>query len=208
MKNDLPGRWIRKGIKTSRLTGGQAFTDTAMKGENFAYQLGIFALKDIKNITVIFSNLKNSNGKIISAKNMSCLNTNGTDYTGKAMEKTVDVENGTVQPMGCLVNVPENISPGKYSGKVRVMASNNSSSKEINITLVVTNQTAKNHGVNEPWKMTRLTWLNSTMAQENTVIAPYTPLSVSGNTISLLGRKVILDNSGLPEQFKLFLHRK
>ena len=197
MKNDLPERWIKKGIKTS-------FTDTAMKGENFAYQLGIFALQDLKNITVIFSDLRNKNGKIISTKNMSCLNTEGTDYTGQPMEKNVNVEKGKIQPLWCLVNVPENISPGKYSGKVRVMESNKSSSKEINISLVVTNETAKNHGVDEPWKMTRLTWLNSTMAQENTVIAPYTPLSVSGNTISLLGRKVILDNTGLPKQIQTF----
>ncbi len=197
MKNDLPKRWIEKGIKTS-------FTDTAIKGENFAYQLGIYALQDLKNITVLFSDLKNQNGKIISAKNMSCLNTDGTDYEGKPMKKTVEVEKGNVQPLWCLINIPENISPGKYSGKVRVIASNNSSSKEINITLVVTNEIAKNHGADEPWKMTRLTWLNSTMAQDNTVIAPYTALKVSGKEISLLGRKVMLDNSGLPAQIQTF----
>ena len=197
MKTDLPERWIEKGIKTS-------FTDAAMKGENFAYQLGIYALEDLKNITVHFSDLKSANGKIISTKNMSCLNTGGTDYTGNPLHKIVDIEKRNVQALWCLINVPENISAGKYSGKVRVTTSNNSSSKEINITIVVTNKTAKNHGVNEPWKMTRLTWLNSTMGQENTVIAPYTALKVSGNTISLLGRKVILDNSGLPKQIQTF----
>jgi hypothetical protein len=196
MKNDLPQRWIKKGIKTS-------FTDTAMKGENFAYQLAIYALQNIKNVQLHFSDLKNNDGKIISIKNMSCLNTDGTDYTGKPLHKIVDVEKGNVQPLWCLVNVPQNISAGKYSGKVTVTTANNSS-KSIDITLIVTNQTAKNHGVNEPWKMTRLTWLNSTMAQENTVIAPYTPLKVSGNEISLLGRKVILDNSGLPKQIQTF----
>ena len=197
MKNDLPERWIEKGVKSS-------FTDTALKGENFAYQLGIFALQDLKDVTVIFSNLKNVNGKIISTENMSCLNTNGIDYTGQPMEKNVDIEKGKVHALWCLVNIPENISAGKYSGKVTVMASNNSSSKEINIVLVVKNETAINHGVNEPWKMTRLTWLNSTMAQANTVIAPYTPLIVSGNTISLLGRKVMLDDNGLPKQIQTF----
>jgi hypothetical protein len=196
MQDDLPKRWIEKGSKT-------LFTDTAMKGENFAYQLGVYALQDVKNITVHFSDLKNTNGKIISAKNMSCLNTNGTDYTGKPMQKNVNVDKGNVQALWCLVNIPGNISAGKYSGKVRVTGSNNFS-KEINIAIVVANKTAKDRGVNEPWKMTRLTWLNSTMAQENTVIAPYTALQVSGNTISLLGRKVILDNSGLPKQIQTF----
>jgi hypothetical protein len=196
MKNDLPERWIKKGIKSR-------FTDTAMKGENFAYQLGIYALQDIKNIQLDFSDLKNENGKMISAKNMSCLNTDGMDYTGRPLHKTVDIEKGKIQPLWCLINIPQNISTGKYSGKVTVSSENNSS-KDIQITIVVTNSVAKNHGVNEPWKMTRLTWLNSTMAQDNTVIAPYTALKVSGNTISLLGRKMILDNSGLPKQIQTF----
>lgn len=197
MKNDLPERWIEKGIKTS-------FTDTAMKGENFAFQLGIFALQNIQDIQLHFSDLKSNNGKIIGAKKMSCLNTDGTDYTGKPMHKNVDVEKGKVQALWSLTNIPENTSPGKYSGKVTVTSGNNSMSKTIKVILFVTNQTAKNHGVNEPWKMTRLTWLNSTMAQENTVIAPYTALKVSGNTISLLGRKVILDKTGLPKQIQTF----
>ena len=197
MKNDLPERWIEKGIKT-------AFTDTAMKGENFAYQLGIYALENIKNIKLHFSDLRNKNGQTISSKNMSCLNTGGTDYTGKPMQKTVDIEKEKVQPMWCLVDVPQNAAPGKYFGKVIITSDNNSSGKEIIIELVVKNETAKNHGVNEPWKMTRLKWLNSTMAQDNTVIAPYTSLKVSGDTISLLGRKVILDDNGLPKQIQTF----
>ncbi len=97
---------------------------------------------------------------------------------------------------------------GNILGKVIVTSDNAPSAKEIDIQLVVKNGTAKNHGVNEPWKMTRLTWLNSTMAKANTVIAPYTPLQISGDTISLLGRKVILDDNGLLNKFKLFSHLK
>jgi len=52
--------------------------------------------------------------------------------------------------------------------------------------------------------MTRLRWLNSTMAQENTVIAPYTPLIVKGNTVSLLGRKVEVNKDGFPAQIQTF----
>ena len=132
MKNDLPKRWIEKGIKTS-------FADTAMKGENFAYQLGIYALEDLKNITVHFSDLKDENGNIISEKNMSCLNTSGTDYEGKPMQKIVDVEKGNVQPLWCLINIPENTSAGKYTGKVIVTSDNNSVAREITLLLVVKN---------------------------------------------------------------------
>jgi hypothetical protein len=197
MTDDLPERWIKKERNNS-------FMDTAMKGENFAYQLGMYALQHIKNLKIQFSDLKNNNGKIISARNMSCLNTVGTNYEGKPMHKVVDIEKGKVQALWCMINVPQNISAGKYTGKVSVKTGNNSASKEIKIELLVTNEIAKDNGVNEPWKMTRLKWLNSTMAQENTVIAPYTALKVSGNIISLLGRKLILDSTGLPNQIQTF----
>ncbi len=197
MKNDLPERWTDKGLQDT-------FRDTVLPGENFAYQLGVFALQNIQNIQLHFSDLKNKDGQIISAKKMSCLNTEGTDYTGKPMQINVDIEKGKVQPIWCLIDVPQNATPGKYFGKVKVTSANNSVATEVNIELLVKNETAKNHGVNEPWKMTRLKWLNSTMAQDNTVIAPYTPLEISGNSISLLGRKVILDDDGLPKQIQTF----
>ena len=197
MVNDLPQRWIENKPQNS-------FSDTAMRGENSAYQLGIYALQNIDNIKVRFSNLRNNKGKMISSKNMSCLNTDGVDYTGKPMHPIVNINQGKVQALWCMVDVPENTSPGKYSGKIIVYSDNVSPGKEINIELVVKNETAKNHGVNEPWKMTRLEWLNSTLAQDNTVIAPYTPLEISGNTISLLGRKVELNKDGFPKQIQTF----
>ncbi len=44
--------------------------------------------------------------------------------------------------------------------------------------LKVNDAVSKKGGINEPQKETRLTWLNSTMAQENEVIKPYIPLKV------------------------------
>lgn len=197
MKNDLPKRWIEKGIKSS-------FSDTALRGENFAYQLGVYALEDLQNVSVRFSDLNAGTGKVIPSKDMTCLNTTGIYYTGQPMAKKVDIKKGEVQPMWCLINIPENVPSGKYSGKIYVTTDPITLPKEISINLVVKNEVAKDHGVNEPWKMTRLTWLNSTMAQENTVIAPYTPLKVAGNTIDLLGRRVTLDEDGLPKQIQTF----
>ena len=196
MTNDLPQRWIQKGVQKS-------FTDTALKDENFAYQLGVYALKDLQNVQVKFTDLVSSNGDKITAQNISCLNTDGTSYNSKPLHFTVNVSANKIQPMWCLVDVPQQIAAGLYHGKATVTADNNPST-EIELNIFVSNETAKNNGVDEPWKMTRLKWLNSTMAQENTVIKPYTPLKVAGNTISLLGRKIILNDDGLPKQIQTF----
>jgi hypothetical protein len=60
MKNRLPARWIQKGIAPS-------FTGKADKGENYTFQLAVYPLQDLENVSVSFSDLS-SNGKKIAAK--------------------------------------------------------------------------------------------------------------------------------------------
>ncbi|MDQ2720865.1 MAG: DUF6067 family protein [Bacteroidota bacterium] len=196
MTTDLPERWIEKGIQ-------KTFTDTALKNENFSFQLGVYALMEMKNVKIKFTDLKSSNGTIISSKNISCINTDGTGYDAKPLHFTVNIATGKVQPLWCLIDVPKDIPSGLYRGKATVISQKDYPT-EVQLNIFINDKTIAGGGVKEPWKMTRLKWLNSTMAQDNTVIAPYTTLKVSGNTISLLGRKVILDNDGLPKQIQTF----
>ncbi|MES2418045.1 MAG: glycoside hydrolase domain-containing protein [Bacteroidota bacterium] len=196
MTNDIPQRWI---IKDAQKT----FTAKALRGENFSFQLGIYALKDLQNIKLKFNDLIDKSGNKIAAKLISCLNTNGVAYDGNNFTKEVNVASNKVQALWCLLTVPVNTKAGRYSGNVVVTVAN-APTQTIKLNLMVDPQLSKENGINEPWKQTRLTWLNSTLAQKNTVIAPYTPLQVQGNTISLLGRKVELDNSGFPKQIQTF----
>lgn len=200
MVKDLPQRWIMAGPKNS-------FSDEARKGENFAFQLGIYANQDIRNVQVAFSDLKSSKGESISSNSIYCINTNGINWDGKPLIKRVDVTKGHVQALWCGIDIPKDIKAGSYSGIATVKV-DNSYSKDINLTINVNDQVLTDGGVNEPWKQTRLKWLNSTLAQENTVIPPYTPLVVKGKTISLLGRKVELNNDGFPKSIQAFLPLK
>jgi len=197
MKHELPQRWILKGVKN-------VFAGEAKRGENYAYQLGIYPVtKDLSGVKLTFSTLKSKTGRQISAKVMSCLNTNGVDFRGGAFNHSVDVVKGDVQAMWCLVNIPSTTLAGTYSGYVIVSAKNAENTK-IGIRLTVDNAIAVKGGVNEPWKQTRLTWLNSTIAQKNEVIKPYIPLVVKDNSIALLGRKVILDKTGFPKNIETY----
>ncbi len=196
MTNDLPQRWIENGPKNN-------FKSVALKGENFAFQLGLYALQNMENVKIKFSDLTSSSGKVISSSDLFCINTNGIGYDGTHFVKQLNVEQGKVQPLWCGIDVPENAIAGTYSGMVTVSA-DGKLPKEIHLTVTVSNEVAKNGGVNEPWKMTRLRWLNSAMAQDNTVIAPYTALKVTDHTVSLLGRKIVINNDGFPEQIQTF----
>lgn len=195
MKNDLPQRWIVKGVQNS-------FTDNALRGEWLAFQLGVYALQDLQNVTIKFDDLKNKAGKTIAAKNISCINTDGVKYDGTAFSNKVDVPKGKVQAMWCAIDVPQSAEPGIYTGKAIVRSG--TESKEISLKIKVEAGITKNGGIDQPENMTRLKWLNSTMAQENSVIAPYIPLMVTDTIISLLGRKLFLNKDGFPAQVQTF----
>lgn len=186
----IPERW---------LTASQTkFSDTAARGENFAYQLGIYAIHELKDVNVQFSDLNGGSGKI-SKSNMYCINTGGIAYDAKPFRKIVHIPAGSIQPLWCSISVPVTTLPGTYKGVVTITSTGNPA-RRIAIELKVTSTIVSEGNAIQPWKMTRLAWLNSTMAQKNTVINPYIPLKVKGREISLLGRKLIVGLTGLPEK--------
>ena len=197
MVNDIPQKWIQQDVHN--------FNGVADKGEWYAFQLGVYALKNTHNIRVHFSNLSGPNGAIINASKLTCINLEGIGYDKLPFKKVVNVDAKLVQALWCGVDVPTNIPTGVYKGKITI-SSDEFTSDEININLKVNNHIIANGGADAPWNQTRLKWLNSTLAQKNDVIAPYTNLVVKGRDISLLGRKVYLDKSGLPKQIQSYFN--
>lgn len=200
MFDRIPYRWVQRGAVTQ-------FTGSALRGENYALQLNVYALQNLEQLSVSFADLKDAKGNVIAAKNLSCINTGGTDYKGNPFTKIVNVTKDSIQPLWCLLDVPATAKPGIYKGAATVKAAN-AAVTVVPIQLTVGNALAKNGNIAEPWKQTRLKWLNSTMAQENTVIAPYTPLVLKDNTIDLLGRKVAIAPSGFPAQISTFFNEE
>jgi len=195
MTRDLPYRWIVRGPGTR--AGG-----VARPLENYAYELGLYALRASSNVRVVFGGLRNAEGRIIPADSMVCINTDAISYDGRPFVKRIDVAAGQVQPLWCVVEVPED-AVGAYEGKVSVVADGHR--VVIPVQLKVAGSPLSDHGVGMPAEMTRLQWLNSTLAQENTVIAPYTPLEVVGDTVvRLLGRSIRVGRQGFPEQIQTF----
>ena len=44
-------------------------------------------------------------------------------------------------------------------------------------------------GDSELWRHSRLRWLNSTIAIDDEVFGPYTPVGIDGQTVKVLGRR-------------------
>lgn len=192
MTTDIPYKWIADDRHDT-------FTGEADKGEYYVFQLGVWAARtDVENLHVDFSALSNAvTGEQIPASSFTCFNTEGTDVTGTVFKKNCSVEQGKVQALWIGTQLPEHLSSGTYQGTVTVSAAN-AESKTVQVSLHVSENVIANHGDNEPWRHSRLRWLNSQIGFDDEVIAPYTPLVMKDKTIGCLGREVTLSSLGLP----------
>lgn len=193
MTTDIPYKWIADNRH-------DFFYGQADKGEYYVFQLGVWAARsNVENLHVDFSALTNkATGEQIPASSFTCFNTEGTDVTGTVFEKNCSVDKGKVQALWVGTQLPEHLSAGTYQGTVTVSAAN-AESKTVQVSLNVSENVIANHGDNEPWRHSRLRWLNSQIGFDDEVIAPYTPLVMKDKTISSLGREIKLSDLGLPE---------
>lgn len=198
MKDKLPYRWIKSGPS-------QQFLGEAARGEHYSFQLALYALKPLKDVAIEFTDLQAVSGQVIPAKKISCLNNAGTRYDGSVFSALVQVPAQTVQSMWCLATIPQDISAGMYHGKAIIQSQGNA---PVTISINVSDRLLADGGISEPWKQTRLHWLNSTLAQENTVLAPYIALQVQKNVVSLLGRKLHVGKDGFPAQVESFFTKE
>ena len=193
MTTDIPYKWIADNRH-------DFFNGQADKGEYYVFQLGVWAARsNVENLHVDFSALTNkATGEQIPASSFTCFNTEGTDVTGTVFEMNCSVDKGKVQALWVGTQLPEHLSAGTYQGTVTVSAAN-AESKTVQVSLNVSENVIANHGDNEPWRHSRLRWLNSQIGFDDEVIAPYTPLVMKDKTISCLGREIKLSDLGLPE---------
>ena len=192
MTTDIPRKWIDDDRHDS-------FTGQADKGEYYVFQIGVWAArKDIGNLKVGFSSLVNkATGEKVPSSSFTCFNTEGVDVKGTVFEKECPVPKGKVQALWIGAQLPEKMSSGTYEGIVTVSAPN-AETKEVKVAIEVSENVIANHGDDEPWRHSRLRWLNSRIGFDDEVIPPFTPLEMNGRTIGCLGREVTLSPLGLP----------
>ena len=198
MPDDLPLRWIQKGAQS-------VFSGHAARGEYYAFQIGVYACRSsIENIEVKFSALKSISGNSLIPKSaLTCFNTQGVDWKGRKFKKICAVPQGKVQALWCGAQVPPDIPPGEFHGVVSVVPKGMPPS-QIKLVLTVSHEILKDGGDSEPWRHSRLRWLNSLLAFDDEIVSPYIPLSVRRNTITCLGRTVKLSDGGFPDSIQSF----
>lgn len=196
MTREIPLKWIVD-------YDSSFFHGSADRNEYYTFQLGIYAAKKkLSNIRLEFSDLRN-NEHIIPAKAFTCFNLSGIDPTGKSFSKVIDILHTRVQPMWIGLDIPELIVPGDYYGSIRVIPEN-SDPVEIPIQITISDKYLEDRGDSEPWRHSRLRWLNSTLGLDNEPVEPYTPIEVNDEKIlSLSGKEIDLSKNSFPASIKI-----
>jgi hypothetical protein len=198
MTDDLPQRWIEKGPS-------EMYSAEVMRGEAFSFQLGLFAItKDIINLKIELSDLADQTGKhLIPVDSISCINLWGTDWKGNHFDKIFDIQKDKIRPLWIEIMLPKDINPGDYSGNIKLL-SEGTKPVNVKVQLKVKEEISQDRGDSEPWKHSRLRWLNSTIALDDEIVKPFIPMIRNENILSCLGRKVSLNNEGLPENIQSY----
>lgn len=196
MTDDLPQRWILKGATTT-------FAGAAARGEFYAFQAGVYAARrPISDIDVQFSGLKSASGQVlVPDSGLKSFNQGGVDSFGRPFVHELPVAQGKVQAMWFGVQVPEGAAPGPYTGVVTITPQGQAPTS-IRISLTVSANVINDSGDNNPSSMSRLRWLDSTLAEDDEIVKPYEPMTLEGSTIGVLGRRVTIGSNGLPDNIQ------
>ncbi|MCX6921955.1 MAG: DUF6067 family protein, partial [Verrucomicrobia bacterium] len=198
MADHLPLKWITEGPRPE-LAG------EAARGEFYAFQVGLYAMAtNIQEIAVRFSDLRASDGgRGVPASAFRCVNTGGTNWNGAAFRKAVSVEKGCVQALWCGVQIPTDLAPGKFRGRVTIKPMG-LPAQSVDLALTVTSSVLADSGDDEPSRQSRLRWLDSTLAVDDGIVGPFIPIRVTGDALEIFGRRLVIGPSGIPAQVASF----
>ncbi|HZK64507.1 MAG TPA: glycoside hydrolase domain-containing protein, partial [Puia sp.] len=203
--DSLKLKWLDAGYDAGNLSL------QAQPGEYAVFQTGIWAIReDLKNIRVIFSDLKSKAGKQIGSGEVTCFNTGGINYQGHPFGQKVNVPSGALQALWMGIRIPET-AKGEYSGQMTIQAAVaaktgtlQTASKKINIRLTVSGELIADHGFDEGSRLSRMAWLNATDGMDGRVPNGFLPVSRKNQELHISGRSLQIGGDGLPEKITTF----
>jgi hypothetical protein len=192
MRDEIPLRWINR----TRLDHFEGFAE---RNEYYVFQVAVFAARSaVEDLQVSFSALEGPAGASIETSRLTCFNTEGVDTYGKPFEKKLGVPEGSVQALWMGVDIPEDIRPGIYTGKIMIGPAEGEK-QNVTFEIKVKNGLLAERGDSEPWRHSRLRWLNSTAGLDDHPVEPYSALNQNDNAVlEASGKKITAGKAVLP----------
>ena len=192
----IPARWALS------VPSKPAFTGDAAPGQFLVFQLGLWAFSGaFSNLSYAPSNFVGP--QVIESSNFIIINMDGINPDGSTFSNTAfGLAPGMVGSLWCGLSVPLDATAGSYSGSVTLAAQGVAASLTVPITINVVGPPVADGGAGDIYSMARLSWLNSARGLEDTVPAPFIPVSatqVQGSlVVGALRKSVVLSAIGLP----------
>ncbi|MBN1421073.1 MAG: hypothetical protein JXP34_20040 [Planctomycetes bacterium] len=181
-RDDLPLRWIRSG-------SSDTFRGRAARGEFYAFQIGVFgARRAIEDLEVSCDD-----------PSLRCFPLGGTDARGAPFRNRISIPRGKVQALWLGLPIPKDAAPGgarEFSVTVR----DGGESATVRASIEIADEIREDAGDGEPWRHSRLRWIDSTLGIDDGVTKPYMPLVAGGDAIACLGRRVHFGPTGIPSR--------
>ena len=198
MADDLPYRWIEAGPN-------RPFVGSAAPGEFYVFQVGVYAARaPLQRLTVEFAGAKDAAGQwALPPENWRCFNLGGVDWSGRPFLKELATAQGQVQALWIGVQIPEALSAGEYHTALAVGAAG-LAAESVELTLHIQMESIAEYGDSEPERLSRLRWLDSTLALDDEVTAPFTPIEAAQGRFKILGRELAIGADGLPARIESF----
>lgn len=126
-----------------------------------------------------------------------CINTQCTDKFGREYQREIPLHGSNVAPVFIIVRAKAE-NEGK-TARLKITVKTDLGAETAQIELSFSGEYIKNGGFDEPWRLSRLLWLNSSRFLDDSPVQPYFEPRVSKSVISVLGRDIALSKSGLPQ---------
>jgi hypothetical protein len=227
MDDKVPYSWVQRGPSDH-------FAANITRGEIFYFQIALFAVKELSSVTITPFELTAGSTTLKT----QCLNTEGSTSLGEDVSASSrpqkpgftsflvkDVTAGSVRALWIGVQVPDSLAPGTVLHGVATLNTvladtaglseqSLSSSKTISATLTVGPEAVStSHGFDDLQSYARLAWLNSKLAIDDEVVAPFIPLQVDGGYMAkqtvgvpdLLAGSVVEDSSAWAKPLEIAL---
>jgi hypothetical protein len=198
MTDDIPRRWAQQGPF-------RAFAGTARRGEFYTFQIGLWAhriaIDSLRYDATPFT--RRGGTETIPASAVTAFNLEGVDWSGRRFTRPLRVERGKVQALWFGVDIPTDAVPGEYEGDIAI-GSSNARERVTRVVLKVGTEQLADRGDDDPANLSRLRWLNSQLAADDGIVPPYTPMTVTGTTVGVLGRSLTFGVDGFPVSIRSY----
>lgn len=128
---------------------------------------------------------------------VSCINTDIVDKYGRKSSNTVKLKANTIQPLFFTVQKTDECA--EFENAVITM-NTEKESREFTVCFELADIPVVNNGYNDLWRLSRLNWLNSSLAIDETLVKPFVSPALSDDCLAILGREISLGDNGLPQQ--------